>query len=371
MERKRVGVLTFHMAHNYGAMLQAYALPTVLREIGVNCETIDYRFPYIDNWSRVERMKDLIARHGALGGGLRYVKRILTGYYSKDVRRIRFDKFERKVIPHSKKTYRSKSELDNMPYDIFLFGSDQIWNYALTNGVAEEYIGGFKCASNSKKISYAASCGSFDFQEESREIYNKYLQDFYAISVREEMFMNALSSRGFDVECVLDPTLLLSADDWKKLFVRKKEPICGKYLLLYVFDEDEKIYDIAREYACERDLEIVVIAYKKKDAMYGMNVLTECGPLEFLALFSKAEHVITSSFHGTAFSIIFHKSFHCVPHPKYRERTDSLLKLLELENHNMNEVKSIENIETDWDKVDFLLAENRDESIRFLKRTIV
>lgn len=368
---KEIGILTFHIAHNYGAMLQAYALPTAIQKMGFKCEVIDYRFPYIDSWSRIERWNDLIEKYGVFWGGIRFVNRVIHGYYSKRNMHIKFDAFERKVIPHSEKVYRSKAELNNMPYDAILFGSDQIWNSALTNGIAEEYIGGFACLAGTRKIAYAASCGASDFQEESRAVYYDYLKDFYVIGVREESFRETLVSHGYDAKCVLDPTLLLTADDWKSIIPEEKKPHAGNYLLLYAFDEDEKIYDLTREYAQKHGYQIVVVAYKEKNAMHGMTVRTDCGPLEFLSLIYYAKHVITTSFHGTVFSILFHKNFHCVPHPEYHARTDSLLDMLGLEKHNVNVSAAFHDIETDWKKVDSILKNKRDISASFLKKALM
>ena len=366
----KIGTLTFHIAHNYGAMLQAYALPTAVRKMGYSCEVIDYRFPLIDSWSRVERLGDLIAKYGWIGGGLRYVKRIATGYYRRKDMHINFDYFERNIIPTSKKIYRAKSDLNLLPYDVIIFGSDQIWNSSITGGISEEYIGAFECLPKTKKIAYAASCGTADFQPESKEFYDDCLKSFYAVSVRESEFAKTLIARGIKSTCVVDPTLLLTAEDWKKLLPQKQTEQKRKYLLLYAFEEDEKLYGLAREYAQKNDLEIIAIAYAKKDSMYGMTVLTDCGPLEFLSLFANAEHVITTSFHGTVFSIIFHKDFHCIPHPQYRERTDSLLSLLELSDHNVNELTKFTDIATDWNQVEAVLENHRNAAILFLKETI-
>lgn len=366
----KVGTLTFHIAHNYGAMLQAYALPTVVKKIGFECEVIDYRFPYIDSWSRIERWNDLLEKYGIFLGGMRFVNRVFHGYYSQSNMHIKFDSFERNIIPHSETVYRSKAELNNMPYDVILFGSDQIWNSAITNGIAEEYIGGFEILPGTRKIAYAASCGTSNFQEDSREVYYDYLKDFCAIGVREKGFQKTLLSRGYNAKCVLDPTLLLTADDWRTIIPEREKKYLGRYLLLYVFDEDEKIYDLTREYAKKKDLQIVVVTYKEKRQMYGMKVRTDCGPLEFLSLFFNAEYVITTSFHGTVFSILFHKDFHCIPHPKYRERTDSLLEMFGLEDHNVNELTSFYDIETKWDKVDTMLDYKRNISISFLKQVL-
>lgn len=367
---KKIGILTFHMAHNYGAMLQAYALPTAVRKMGIDCEVIDYRFPYIDAWSRIERWDDLTAKYGVFGGSLRFVNRMMHGYYSPNNMHIKFDAFEREVIPHSRMIYRSKAELNDVPYDAILFGSDQIWNSSLTGGVAEEYIGGFACLPGTRKIAYAASCGTSDFQEESRAVYDAYLRDFFAISVREESFCKTLLSRGYDAKCVLDPTLLLTAEEWKTILPERKEYPVNRYLLLYVFDEDERIYDLTRAYAKEHNLQIIAIAYKKKNEMFGMTVRTNCGPLEFLSLFCNAAHVVTTSFHGTVFSILFHKDFHCIPHPKYGARTDSLLRALELENHNVSKLTCLRDVDTNWDKVDRMLDEKRIYSLSFLKKVL-
>lgn len=367
---KKIGILTFHIAHNYGAMLQAYALPTAVRKMGFDCEVIDYRFPYIDSWSRIERWNDLTAKYGIFWGSLRFVNRMMHGYYSPKNMHIKFDAFEREVIPHSREIYRNKAELNDLPYDVILFGSDQIWNSALTGGVTEEYIGGFACLPGTRKIAYAASCGTSDFQEESRAAYDAYLRDFFAISVREESFCETLRSRSYDAKCVLDPTLLLTVEDWKKIIREGKPAPLNKYLLLYIFDEDKRVYDLARAYAKEHHLQIIAIAYHKKDEMYGMTVRTDCGPLAFLSLFCNAAHVVTTSFHGTVFSILFHKDFHCIPHPKYHERTDSLLHILELENHNVNELTLLRDVETNWEKVDRLLEQRRKDSLSFIKQAL-
>lgn len=370
-KQKKAGILTFHIAHNFGAMLQAYALPTAVKKIGIDCEIIDYRFAYIDNWSRIDHFKDLVFKFGYFWGTLKFVWRKFTGYYGQTDMHHKFDYFERRIIPHSKKVYRHKSELDNMPYDIIIFGSDQIWNSALTDGIADEYVGNFKCLPKTRKISYAASCGMSDFQLDSKVHYESMLKDFYAISVREEGFQKTLKSNGYNADLVLDPTLLLTEDDWSILFQTNSTIRYNKYLLLYVFDEDETIYDLARTYASDHNLEIIVIAYTHKERMYDMHVLTDCGPLEFLELFKGAEHIITSSFHGTVFSLIFHKNFHCISHPKYHERTDSLLRMLELEHHNIKELGTLNDITITWERVDEILKINRDKSFDYLKRTIL
>lgn len=366
---QKVGILTFHMAHNYGAMLQAYALETAIRNLGYQCEVIDYRFPYIDSWSRIEWFDDLINRYGVISGSARYINRLLHGYYSPNNMHIRFNDFERNIIHHSEKIYRNKKEIDYLPYDVIVFGSDQIWNSALTDGIAEEYIGGFKTNNGTRKISYAASCGLSDFQEDSRDLYYTYLKDFSEISVREHSFQNTLISRGFDAKWVLDPTMLLSKEDYLSLLndnVSYKED----YLLVYVFEEDVKMYDAIRSYAYNRGYKIIAIAYKKKAEMHGMDVRTNCGPLDFLSLIYHAKHVITTSFHGVVFSILFQKTFHCIPHPNYHERTDSLLEMFGLQSCNVRNFHDLKDIQIDWDAVNQILKIEKEKSLFFLNQSL-
>lgn len=373
MERKRAGVLTFHMAHNYGAMLQAYALPTAMERLGYACEVIDYRFGYIDQWSRVEYLEDLLWRYGCLGGGLRYCKRLLTGCYARSDMRNRFARFERRVIPKSRRIYRDKKDLAGLSYDAILFGSDQIWNSALTDGPAEEYVGAFPVGENTRKIAYAASCGCADFQPESRDAYLQAIGSFSAVGVREKGLEETLKAQGIQAQTVLDPTLLLEKADWLRVSSRpaKHSGISGPYLLVYAFDENEALYDCVRRFARERGLEIVVIAYEKKPCMDGMLVLTDQGPAEFVSLFAGADAVVTTSFHGTAFSIIMQRDFYCVPHPKYRERTDSLLALFGLQGRNAEALSQIGCAPpVDWKQVNAVLGSERQKSLNFLRQAM-
>lgn len=371
---EKIGILTFHVAHNYGAMLQAYALPIAVRDLGYDCEIIDYRFPYIYNWGIVENWQDLIKKHGLLIGTLKWGNRKIRGVYSSEKKINKFNIFREKYIIHSSKIYSKKEELNNMQYDAVLFGSDQIWNDALTNGKATEFFGDFSCENKIKKISYAASCGKRDFTPEYKKEYLKLLKDFSNIGVREHGLAESLIKEGLNAKSVLDPTLLLDKPKWDSMikFTNKKKTIIeDDYLLVYAFDEDENLYNFVDEIAKKNNLKVVVISYEKKDIMDKYFVLEECGPIEFVQLIANSKMVITTSFHGTAFSIIYNKEFYCIPHPKYSERTDSLLSMVGLLNRNIKGYDKVyENKKIDWDKVNKIICEERKKSIDFLKEAI-
>lgn len=372
--RKKIGVLTFHIAHNYGAMLQAYALPKALEALGYDCETIHYCFPYIYPWGHIEYLPELCEKHGKVGGFLRFVKRSVKGEYRLRLKKVKFERFIYHTMTLSEKSYHFSDEMNNMDYDTVIFGSDQIWNSQLTNGIAEEYVGGFDCLEKTKKIAYAASCGRSSFTQEECEHYYPLLKAFSAIGVREQGFCESLCNDGFAAKTVLDPTLLLSKKQWSELPSKRKHSIKTPkkdYLLVYVFDEDPAVYGFVDKLAEKFKLEICVIAYSIKDEIKKYNVYDNCGPEDFVELFAGAARVVTTSFHGMVFSILFEKEFYCIPHPTLHERTDSLLSLLGLEERNCTDVTNIPDIkEIDWHDVGERLDELRNESLKFLKEAI-
>lgn len=372
---KKIGTLTFHIAHNYGAVLQAYALPKVVESLGYRSEVIHYCFPYIYDWGHVEWLPELYRKHGLVGGGLRFCKRLLQGVYNPWSRDNKFERFIYEIMPISRKEYHSAAELDDMDYDAILFGSDQIWNAKLTGGIAPEFVGGFRCLEKTKKISYAASCGRSDFSQEEKDHYYPLLKQFHAIGIREKGFCQSICDAGFSAHQVLDPTLLLAKAEWKELMAVSsrydvkipKEP----YLLVYIFDEDPAVYKLIDRMAQEYHLEVCVIAYQRKPEISKYHVYGNCGPVDFVRLFANASKVITTSFHGTVFSILFERDFVCVPHPTLHERTDSLLSLLNLDSRNYKPGADVlELAPIDWDYVGQKLLESRTDSLRFIKEAI-
>ncbi len=328
-----IGILTFHVAHNYGAVLQAYALPTALGKMGYHAQVIHYCFPYLYQWSHVEHLNELCHRHGWIGGSLRCLKRACKGEYSKKRKRNKFDRFIHRTIPRSAKVYPDAASLGDNAYDCILFGSDQIWNATLTDGIAPEFAGGFATKPTARKIAYAASCGRDELSGAEKEAYYPLLRDFHAIGVRESGLCRSLMADGFTARTVIDPTLLLDRQDWDRMAASIPSDIRlpkTPYLLVYVFDEDPSIYPLIDRIAQKRGLEVRVIAYAMKPELSAYTVYTDCGPGDFVRLIAGASAVVTTSFHGTVFSLLYEKELYCVPHPTLHARTDSLLALVGL-----------------------------------------
>lgn len=371
---KKVGTLTFHIAHNYGAVLQAYALPKAVESLGYHCEIIHYCFPYIYQWGHVECFSELLKIYGLVGGTLRFIKRLLLGVYNPASQKNKFEHFIYHTLPLSKIACHSAAELNNLDYDAILFGSDQIWNSGLTNGIAKEFVGGFACPEKTKRIAYAASCGRNCFNQEEKECYYPLLGSFSTLSVREQGLCRSLREDGFPAKLALDPTLLLTKYQWQELIQAKKYQRIRpqkEYLLVYAFDEDPSIYRLVDTVKELYDLEVCCIAYQTKEEIKKYHVYTDCGPEEFVALVAGASRVVTTSFHGTAFSILFEKPFYCIPHPTLHERTDSLLALLDIEDRNCNADTNIVAMkEIDWISVSEKIDRHRKEALAFLKEAL-
>lgn len=361
----KVGTLTFHSADNLGAMLQAYALPEAVKALGHDCEIIDYRCPAVTSAADLEWPDELIRRYGILKGCVKAVNRWRLGWFDRRKRNVKFAAFMRKM-PKSQKTYRSIQKMTDLRYDAILFGSDQIWNPRITKGLDDVYFGGFPGAEGTKKVAYAASNGGSSADEEVL----RRLQGFHALSVREKGLAEFLRGQGLPAEHVLDPVLLLTKEQWRRVEAPLPKGIVpGKYLLVYGFNE-EQTYALARKIAKEEKLLMVLVRWGREDSRYpDMLQLPMCGPRELVTLVDKAALVCTGSFHGTALSILFGKRFYCGTPEFGASRIESILNSLGLGDRWVRSEQLPEK-EVDYAPVEEKLEALRKESLAFLKDAI-
>lgn len=365
MKTKKCGILTFHRAINFGAVLQAYALTTTINKLGAYCEVIDYRCPFIEDlyegsfsftYIKLKRLASILIKNGVL-------KKNREG----------FNRFIERHIVKSQNVYYSPEELSatTSTYDLFITGSDQVWN-CYSAGFDKSYFLDFVSDSH-KKNSYAASFGISCIPEKLESEYINLLSDFKNISVREKQgsqIIKTLLNR--EAEISVDPTLLLSMSEWSQLTTNlKKEP--NRYLLVYLLVEAKDMLNLARDLAKQKKLEIVYIS----DRVYirkGMKNYRKVTPEEWLNLFLNAECIVTNSFHGIAFSINFHKEFYASRLPnsaKVNSRIENIMELFELSNILIKGSSSIDNDRRiDYSKVDNILNDERKKAERYLKRII-
>lgn len=296
----KIGILTFHRAHNYGAVLQAYALVTYLRNAGYDAEIVDYRPEAIENahgtipFGRIKKM--------SIKGKVKFLLRLIPFLYLRYKRAKIFKEFINS-LPTSSVNYRT-SNLKIEGYDYLICGSDQVWNPNITNGFDPFYTG--QVSSQAKFMSYAASA-EISPQQKTIDQYRDILSNFDRVSVRESIFKKLLSNLTVkNIEQVLDPVFLLTPKQWKDFSVN---PFDGKsYVLVYQVKRDEFVlqyaYELARIHHC-----FVREITAEAEFLPNAERYVTLSPQEFVGAFANADMVVTTSFHGTAFSIMFEKPF--------------------------------------------------------------
>lgn len=324
----RVGVLTFHRSTNFGTMLQAHATIQLLESLGVEAELIDYRPSYIE---RTYKRKREISSP----------KDVLSVIYNSMIYKNAFtQKADRFIEYHSnlsvsKKACTTIQELERIcsEYDIILSGSDQLWNKNIT-GDDFAYFFPF---SHPYKVSLASSFGTKTIDKEREKDILPYLKDFKHITVREKtaktILLNILkNSSESDIRVILDPTMIITRNEWSKFELAVDKIPSDGYILTYYMIETPILRKITETLEEKTGLKVVNVKPSKRQMIKreGIN-LPDIGPGEFLKCYSGAKYVVTNSFHGTAFALNFEKPVYVSPLPVSMagEVNSRLLDLLE------------------------------------------
>lgn len=353
----KIGILTFHRAHNYGAMLQAYALQTVLESMGNRVSFVDYEIPeMLSGYKWFYGIRSIVNRNFFTKG----IKNLIKLPLYKN----RYDKFESFKKKYIHDTHDGLSKLD-LNYDCIVIGSDQVFNPKTTKGLDNAYWG--KLPYNGRIITYAAS-GNYNTTMIDKHTVQTLLERFSAISVREsyiKTFFETLTD--LEIHLSLDPTLLLKKDDWEKMV--KQPKISKKYILYYYVRHNDRALEFAKSFALSKGLPLIVIG--SFNSQYSSKCAFVTGPLEFLGWIKNAEYVIGSSFHCTIFSIVFNKPF-CVL--KLGDGGDgralTLLTSLGLENHMVSPDSTAPDNVIAWNRVNKKINDMRKPSIDYLKHNI-
>lgn len=291
----KIGILTFHRAHNYGAVLQAFALVTYLRSRGYDAEVVDYRPQAIEDAhgmfpvGRLNRM--------SLKRRIYWMIKSLPFLFYRKKRADKFYEFIR-TLPTSSKIY-TENCTEIKGYDYLICGSDQIWNKKILNGFDKFYTGQIK--TDAKFISYAASTTINDIEEIYE--YSCFLSNFKRITVREAKLKDLLSSISpIPVIQVLDPVFLLTKLQWVKF--SKNIVKEDRYILVYQVKRHPSVMKYAKELATYNDCKVIEITAEADFVPYSYRYTT-LSPQEFVGAFVNARCVVTTSFHGTAFAALF------------------------------------------------------------------
>lgn len=360
----KIGILTFHCAINYGAVLQAYGLQETLKSMGHEVYIIDYRPEYLKRPYRLF-FPEAVKGHGILGN-IRFFIRELLAFPIRYKRRCAFNRF---IEKHLHLKYLDIQSEDN-DFDCFVFGSDQIWNPQITEG-DPVFFGDAPCFKGKKMLAYAASAGSVAaLKEIDIEQLKGCLSRFEALSVREKSLLHYLSEElQLKNQLVVDPVLLTGKDLYQEITSCKKYE--KPYLLFFSLGNNDEALYIARKKAVLEGLELVEM-YCMTESIKDRKVLQFLSPNEFISVLQKASYVVSTSFHGTVFSIIFHKPFICVGHNFGKSRFQSLLDMLGLQDRlvDATDRTMFEFNKINWNSVDEILSRKREEAFAFLQNSL-
>ncbi len=361
----KIGILTYHRSQNFGALLQAIALRKCLANLGHEVYFIDYWPDYhrqmykVINWDLLKMPE-----------GMRSLYFFVRNLWLYGSRKRRYDVFNNFISKHI--LTRALPYNDHTKYDAVIYGSDQIWRKqpGLGNKFNPVYFGD-NIIPTDLTISYAASMGSIHSEENDKKFLNEKLSKFHKVLVRESSLMHLLEDCGIDSSVVVDPTLLLTADDWIKLFDIKTENQ-PDYLLFYDLQKGNIPYYAVKEFAKRHGLKIKVVSgepfsHKESDVEF----LDYADPATFVNLFYNAKFVLTSSYHGLVFSLLFNKDFYTI-FKINKGRAESLLKELELSDRMLApDIQNIPDLSTiDYTKVNKKIKEESERSIRMLKEAL-
>lgn len=259
-------------------------------------------------------------------------------------------------------------------FEVVFTGSDQVWNPEIVGNLSDAYTLNFGL-SDLKRISYAASIGDISFVKRYENQFKDKLSKLDVISVREKDAQEVLSTLlNREIKQVLDPTLLLTAEEWNYK-IDHKSSIKEKYILAYVVKADEEYLKIVNELSKKTGLKVIYFENENRGYDNPLESKYTEGPFEFVNLIKNAEYVVATSFHAMAFSIIYNKKFFIIPHRKTSSRVTSLLECLGIENrtyYTCEEFKDIDfDLETDWKVVNEKIEKQRVSSIDFIKQSLL
>ncbi len=345
----KIKTITCHDVYNAGAKLQCFALSKWFENQGHDVEIIDYRPYYLTSAYKLFGVNNPRYRGNPILS-LIYIVAHLPKKLKKLKQRRAYDRFSAKYLKYTPTQYTKFSELQQNPpqADLFVAGSDQIWNTLFPNGKDSAFYLDF-ASDSAVKSSYAASFATPNIEPQHMELVTNYLKRLDHISVRERSGLQILAECGVDGgEQVVDPVFLFSADEWRNML--DIPTIDDNYILVYDFDGSPNVERSAKQLAKHYDCKI----YSIQDLGYSDRVLDDIDPIGFLSYIIGAKSTVSNSFHATAFSLIFHKDFWLIPRNEdINTRMEDLLTSVELSRRVIKASESItfeDNIE--WHNVD-------------------
>lgn len=365
----KIGILTYQRAINYGAFLQAFALRSYLQQCGHDVDIIDYMpegHSIAYNPLHINRSSNYIDYL------LTNIRNIIRLPFS--IKRIkRMESLQKRHLQlDSEIAYKHGEQLAALDYDCIVYGSDQIWwkhSPLPTYTGFDNVFWGDYIRKDIRKITYAASMGVIDLTEEDKLFIQSSLRSFSAISVREEDLMTTIQPlTKEEVELVIDPVLIVGKDFWEKYATRQTPN--KPYVLLYSLLPSREAEDFAKNIAEKKNCKYIEITGRIELRKLLSGAIQTADAFDLISFIRNADYVVSTSFHGTAFSVLFEKQFIAFGMKKNSSRVHSLLKQLGIEERLLTEEQPEELEMINYSNVSVRLALLREKSHAYLQKAI-
>lgn len=368
-----IGTVTLHHNANYGANLQAYALVKCLSSLTEEeVRLVDYRNERIRNLYRVAPFD--LTDHG-IRVNMRSCKRfakMLLQPQGTCIRDRKFYRFRKKYIPMTS-TVKNPEEIAKLQCPHLFVGSDQIWNDWITGDQKNRVFYGNIKTPETVVASYAPSLGNSSFSEDEDRAVSEYINNFDFLSVREEQLIDLIHGRyRGKIDVVCDPVFLLNKKEWGELdsSPKEKEP----YIFVYLLERNPVLFEIARTVSEHYKLKMIVLSDGQKASWQLGEYRKNADPCDFISGIRNAEFVITNSFHGTVYSMMFHKKFITIPDTRRGIRMIALLEKYGLQERLIKNsrdftIDAMEK-EIDFSTVDEMIEAERIHAVEYLKKVL-
>lgn len=357
MKKQTVGILTFPNSPSFGASLQMLGMFQALKGLGVTPEVINYINPYMKSQKHISRRRSSLFRELLLA---------INNLPMKE----KFRRFEQRVVLYPHKAINDAGELKALAdrYDYMICGSDQVWNPLIT-GNDKSYYFDF-CEDNSKKIAYAPSFGVNTLPEDQYAGIADALRSFAAVSVRETRGREIVEEMtGQTCPVVVDPSMLLDRDSWMRL-AKKPKNLPDRYIVYFIFNHNEKVRVFADRLSTEKGVPVITLGGGLLSRLKDPRNIGAIGPDEWLYAIANAEYVITDSFHGAAFSIIFERSVVVSMASATNSRLVTLMETFHMEDRVLDDVTFNPDDRTDYAEVEQIMQQKRNEGLAYLRQSL-
>ena len=371
----KASVITLHTVDNYGSVMQTYATQQILKKCGYDVEFVDYwrkdNLPH----NRAEKMLEssTLQKLKPLWDVNSFTRKVTIAILKMmlENRKSPMWRFLEEKVQLTKLRYCSYEELEANPpaADVYITGSDQVWNSIWNQGIDRSYFLDFAPAGK-PRIAFSASIGREQLDAEEIPETKKLLEKYSAISVREQSAVELLASMDIKSTLVLDPTLMLEANEWRKLAAKHRT--AKPYLLIYQLNPNPQMDQYAEQLAQKKQWDVIRIGFGRSDRRKGGKCVMLPSVEEFLGLFCSAACVLTDSFHATAFSLNLGTDFISVLPGRFGTRIESITKLTGTENRILTSYDDLTVVDRSIDEknVQNILTVERKKGFDFLKKTI-